>query len=197
MMDLQPAARQLAELVNEVPDNHLTAPTPCEQMTMGDLVHHIDGLARAFTAAATKDLGPETSRAPLSDGSQLGGDWRSRIPDQLEALAEAWRNPAAWDGMTQAGGADLPGEMAGKVALDELVVHGWDLALASGRAYDIDRQTIEACLELVAVLSPPEQRTGGDGLFERAVGMPADAPLLDRLIALTGRDPTWTPPTGS
>ncbi len=39
--------------------------------------------------------------------------------------------------MTKAGGVDLPGEVAGLVALDELVVHGWDVARATGQAYDV------------------------------------------------------------
>lgn len=194
MLDLGSPARQLADLVAAVPDDRLGAPTPCDQMTLGDLVHHVDGMSRAFTAAAAKDLGPETSRAPLADGSQLDGDWRTRISGQLTALAVAWRDPTAWDGMTQAGGVDLPGGLAGKVALNELVVHGWDLTRASGQALqEADRDVLEACLKLIATLSPPEQRTGGDGLFEPAVDIADDAPLLDRVIALTGRDPRWMP----
>ena len=64
------------------------------------------------------------------DASRLVDDWRSRIPRDLAALAAAWRDPEAWTGMTRAGGIDLPGEIAGVVALDELVVHGWDVARA-------------------------------------------------------------------
>lgn len=43
-------------------------------------------------------------------------------------MAGAWKDPAAWTGMTRAGGVDLPGEIAAAVAADELVLHGWDLA---------------------------------------------------------------------
>jgi hypothetical protein len=39
--------------------------------------------------------------------------------------------------MTKAGGLDLPGEMAGVIALDEIVVHGWDVARSSGQPYDV------------------------------------------------------------
>ena len=44
--------------------------------------------------------------------------------------------------MTQAGGVDLPGEVAGLVALNELVVHGWDIATASGQDYRPDEATL-------------------------------------------------------
>jgi hypothetical protein len=33
-----------------------------------------------------------------------------------------------------------------------------------------------------------------DGLFGPVVEVPDDAPLLDRVIGLTGRDPAWSPP---
>ena len=40
--------------------------------------------------------------------------------------------------MSRAGGVDFPGEVAGMVALTEVVVHGWDLARATGQPYGID-----------------------------------------------------------
>ena len=50
-----PAARQLATLVRGVTDEQLDAPTPCPEYTVGDLLDHIGGLAKAFTWAATKE----------------------------------------------------------------------------------------------------------------------------------------------
>jgi len=43
-------------------------------------------------------------------------------------LAGAWQEPDAWTGMTVAGPVEMPGEIAGLVALNELVIHGWDVA---------------------------------------------------------------------
>lgn len=138
-VDLEPATRRMAELTTGVTDESLEGPPPCPGYTLGDLVEHVGGLAIAFTAAARKETGDIGSRGPSGDASRLGDDWRTRIPRDLAALAEAWRDPAAWDGMTRAGRLDLPGEVAGLVALDELVIHGWDVARASGQAYDCDR----------------------------------------------------------
>ena len=57
----------------------------------------------------------------------------------LDALVDAWHDPGAWQGMTKAGPFELPGEVAGVVALDELVLHGWDLAVANAlRAHGAD-----------------------------------------------------------
>ncbi len=190
-VDLEPATRPMAALVEGVPDGVLDRPTPCPAYTLGDLLEHIGGLALAFTAAASKDTDDFRDRAPSGDASGLGDDWRTRIPRDLERLAKAWRDPAAWSGMTRAGGVDLPGEIAGLVALDEVVVHGWDLARASGQAYDCDRSTLEAVLGFVGPFA--DQPAARDGLFGPVVEVAPTAPLLDRVIGLTGRDPAWSP----
>jgi uncharacterized protein (TIGR03086 family) len=192
-VDLEPAARRLADLVGGVPDDLLDAPTPCPAYTLGDLVEHVGGAASAFTGAAAKDLGDATSQGPSGDASRLGDDWRNRIPRDLAGLAEAWRDPAAWTGMTKAGGVDLPGEVAGLVALDELVVHGWDVARATGQAYEVDTASLDAVRGFVAQFSEPGMEEARAGLFAAVVEVPENAPLLDRVIGLTGRDPGWSP----
>jgi uncharacterized protein (TIGR03086 family) len=192
-VDLEPAARRLADLVGGVPDELLDASTPCPAYTLGDLLDHIGGAALAFTGAAVKDLGDATSQGPSGDASRLSDDWRTRIPRDLGALADAWRDPAAWTGMTKAGGVELPGEVAGLVALDELVIHGWDVARATGQAYDCDAPSLEAVQSFVSQFSEPGQEEMRAGLFGPVVEVPEDAPLLDRVIGLTGRDPAWSP----
>jgi uncharacterized protein (TIGR03086 family) len=174
-----------------VPEELLGAPTPCLEYTLGDLVDHIRQLTIAFTAAAKKDTaGMRSGRAP-GDAKNLGDDWRTRIPGDLSALADAWREPAAWTGMTMAGGIDLPGELAGIIALDELVVHGWDVARASGQDFDQDRESLEAVYAFVKQFSSAGEAR--EGMFGPEVAVPDDAPLLDRLLGLTGRDPGWSP----
>jgi uncharacterized protein (TIGR03086 family) len=192
-VDLEPAARRLGDLVSRVPDDLLDTPTPCPAYTLGDLVDHIGGAALAFTGAAAKDQGDATSQGPSGDASRLDDDWRTRIPRDLAALADAWRDPDAWTGMTKAGGVELPGEVAGLVALDELVVHGWDVARATGQAYDCDAPSLEAVHGFVAQFSEPGMEEARAGLFGPVVDVPEDAPLLDRVIGLTGRDPAWSP----
>jgi uncharacterized protein (TIGR03086 family) len=192
-VDLTPAAQRLADLVAGVRDDLLDAPTPCPAYTLGDLVDHIGGAAVAFTGAAVKNSGDVTAQGPSGDASRLTDDWRTRIRRDLNGLAEAWRDPAAWAGMTRAGGIDLPGEVAGLVALDEIVIHGWDVARATGQAYEPDPPELEAVQGFVAQFSEPGLEAERAGLFGPVVDVPADAPLLDRVIGLTGRDPAWSP----
>jgi uncharacterized protein (TIGR03086 family) len=190
-VDLGTPARRMTDLITAVPDDLLTAPTPCTESTLGDLIDHIGGFAIAFTNAAKKDFGEGGSQGPSANAANLGADWRTRIPRDLAALAEAWRDPSAWTGMTKAGGLDFPGEVVGVIALDELVVHGWDIARASGQPYECEPELIAAATEFVKPLA--EEGFPREGLFGPQVPVPADAPPLDRLIGLTGRDPAWSP----
>jgi uncharacterized protein (TIGR03086 family) len=186
MLDFERATTNLARLVSGLTDEQLAASTPCEYYTLGDLVQHVDGLSVAFTWAARKSPESRGSAGPSGDASQLVPGWRTRIPEQLAALAQAWRDPTAWAGMTRVGGVDLPAPAAAGFGLNEVVVHGWDISRASDQDFDTDPQAVAACIDLVSQDGPRE------GIFAAVVDVPDDAPPLDRLIGLTGRDPDWS-----
>jgi uncharacterized protein (TIGR03086 family) len=193
VLDLEPAARRMAGLLKDIDDEQLAAPTPCPAYTLGDLVDHIGGLTLAFTAAATKQTDELGAQGPSGDASRLTDDWRDHIPRDLASLAQAWTDAGAWTGMTKAGGVDLPGEVAGFVALDELVIHGWDVARATAQPYEVDGPSLDAVHGFVSQFSAPGQEASRAGLFGPVVEVPDDAPLLDRVIGLSGRDPGWSP----
>jgi uncharacterized protein (TIGR03086 family) len=189
--DMMPATSVAAEVVSQISDDQLSALTPCRGTTVADLLDHVNGLCLAFSAAAAKDLAA-ASQPPAADGARLITDWRDRIPDRLARLAEAWQAAEAWQGMTRAGGLDMPADVAGSVAINEVVVHGWDIAAATGQKYTCEPEVLQAAFTFVqsAVAQNPN---GSPGLFGPPVAVPDTAPLLDRLIGLTGRDPAWRP----
>ncbi|WP_329188792.1 TIGR03086 family metal-binding protein [Streptomyces sp. NBC_01428] len=189
--DLGPQALIVARLAEGVTDAHLDGATPCPEYAVHHLLGHLTGLAVAFRDAARKDLGATTDTAPDSALPDIGPDWREALPKALDELADAWRDPAAWTGTTRAGGVTLPGPVAGAVVADELVVHGWDLARATGQEYTPDEAALQAAHGFLAAVA--EDPTGGGGIFGPVVPVPDDTPLLDRAIGLSGRDPGWTP----
>ncbi|MDT0342209.1 TIGR03086 family metal-binding protein [Streptomyces litchfieldiae] len=195
MLDLEPTARQLAGLLDAIGPDRLADPTPCPDYRVRDLLQHVLGLTLAFRAAAQKDLGPLTDTAPDAPGAPrpaLDGDWRGRLRRQLDELVAAWRDPDAWQGDTRAGGVPLPAAVAGQVALNELLLHGWDLARATGQPYAIDDASARASIALLSQETDDAAREGTG--FGRVVPVPADAPPLDQAVGLSGRDPSWTPP---
>lgn len=191
-LDLGPATQQLCKLVAGVDDAQLGNATPCADTPVAALLDHINGLALGFTLASTQD--PDripSGGGPSANAANLPADWRTEIPARLDALAAAWQSPKAWTGMTLVGGVDLPGEVCGLVALDEIVIHGWDLAVATGQPYAVDPHLLEAVHGFVAAFeAPPDAATP---LFGPAVPVPDTAPLLHRTLGLTGRDPGWSP----
>jgi uncharacterized protein (TIGR03086 family) len=191
-LDLRPATERMARLLAEVDDDALANPTPCPNYQLGDLIDHVGGFALAFTAAAAKNLGDLTSQPRVAAAANLEPGWRARITGDLAGLAAAWQAPDAWDGMTKAGGVDLPGQVAGRIALDELVVHGWDIARATGQPFDCDDETLR---EIEATVSQVRRGNDGElpGLFGPIVSVPETAPRLDSVLGLTGRDPRWSP----
>ncbi|MEU5341722.1 TIGR03086 family metal-binding protein [Streptomyces sp. NPDC020766] len=188
-LDLRPQTLIVARLAEEVGEEQLDAATPCPEYAVRHLLGHLLGLSVAFRDAGRKDLGATTDTAPTSRLPDLEPGWRAELPKVLGELAEVWRDPAAWTGETRAGGVDLPGEIAGIVAADELVVHGWDLARATGRPYAPDAAALNAAYEMLAPTADDPDR----GIFGPAVPVPEGAPLLDRVIGLSGRDPGWAP----
>ncbi|KOU47535.1 TIGR03086 family metal-binding protein [Streptomyces sp. WM6378] len=188
--DLAPAAAELTRLLEGVRDEQLEVPTPCPEYVLRDLLSHIAGLSVAFRDAAHKEFGPSTSTAPGSvRPPELAGDWRKSMPENLAAMADAWRDPAAWEGETQAGGLTFPAAIAGRVALDELVVHGWDVARATGQTYRPAPVDLEVSYGLLA---PSKDDPAARGTaFGPVVDVPDEAPMLDRLIGMSGRDPGW------
>lgn len=192
-IDLGPAAQQMADLVRSVGDDRLAGPTPCPGYCVGDLLDHIGGLAKAFTWAATKESVAMPDETPSGDASRLAPGWRDRIAADVAALAQAWRYPDAWTGMTKAGPVELPGEIAGLVAIDELVVHGWDLAVATGQPFTADDATLEAAQQFLATFSGPGTEAMRGNGFGPELPTAAEAPLLERVLAMAGRDINWRP----
>ncbi|WP_405749820.1 TIGR03086 family metal-binding protein [Streptomyces sp. NBC_00012] len=189
-IDLEPAARQIASLLDGIDEQQLDGPTPCPDYAVRELLAHLVGLSTAFRDAARKDFGPTTDTPPDASLPVLNDDWREALPPLLDELVTAWRDPAARQGMTRAGSVDLPGEVAQLVALDELVIHGWDLARSTGQTYEGDEASLRASL---AMLTPSEANPRPESIFGPPVPVPADAPLVDRTIAMSGRRPDWEP----
>ncbi len=179
MFDLEPAAREMSRVVSAVRESELDHPTPCAEWTVKDLLTHIHQFAAAFTANADKTV------AAIPEG--LTADWRHVIPDRLSCLAAAWSVESAWQGRVLAGGVEMSAAENAVVAVEELTVHGWDLACATGRALTVDDTTLDQVDRFLDLFSTD----GGEGPFGPRAAVPEGASRLDRIIAGTGRDPRW------
>jgi uncharacterized protein (TIGR03086 family) len=192
-LDFAPPVRQIRALLLGITDDHLRAPTPCPAWTVGDLLDHLTALCRAFTQAAQKrsDAPGTDSAAPWPSAANLSPQWRSRLPVVLEDLAIAWRTPSAWEGTARAGGVTMPAAAMGTVAVNELTMHGWDLARATGQEYAADPRILEQLIEFLS----QGPREGTPGMFGPVVEVDVEdeAELLEQAVGLAGRNPRWRP----
>lgn len=190
-IDFGPVADQVADLLGGIRDDRLSDPTPCEDYTLGALLNHALGLSWAFTSAAKKQRGPHTDNPPQAPSPVVDAEWRTLLPSRLALLAEAWRDPEAWKGEATAGGVTLPADVMGLVALNEVAIHGWDLARATGQSYRLPEDVVETLLAFDG--QDADDQAAREGVYAPVVPVPDGTDPQDRLIAITGRDPGWSP----
>ena len=186
MHDFFPATAAAARVVALVTDEHLDLPTPCEAWPVRSLLEHMATFSAHFTAVARREeLTGEPPASGLPDG------WRELLAESLADLSDAWRRPEAWEGQDEAGGVTMPRAALGVVALDEVVLHGWDLATAIGAPFTVTPEDVEVCLPFAEEFSGMP-----GGPFGTPLPDAKEATGLDRLLKLSGRDPAIGPGSG-
>ncbi|HET9258439.1 MAG TPA: hypothetical protein VFO16_25020, partial [Pseudonocardiaceae bacterium] len=107
----------------------------------------------------------------------------------------AWKQPGALQRQLDSPAGRKPAELALWVHLRETLVHGWDLAAATGQRPCFDHQMVQASLAHAQQLDPSSTaRPAGLG-FANAMDTPAAAPPIIQLAAFFGRDVSiwnWT-----
>ena len=182
------AVASTADVVKATSASQLDAPTPCAEWDVRALLSHVIGtlwLAEGL-------LGDQAPRYQMAPGGlppvDLAGD--DPVAAYAEAAGAARAAASAGDALTRAHVTplgEMPGPgLAGFTTLD-MLVHGWDLAKATGQPADLDGRLAAHVLEFAAqALATPESRAARIG---PALAIPAGAPVTDRLVAFLGRQP--------
>ncbi|MEU6681143.1 TIGR03086 family metal-binding protein [Streptomyces sp. NPDC046925] len=186
---LKAATAHAVPVVRAIPDDRLTAPTPCAEYDVKALVNHLFQVTVQFQALAAKQDSDFGAAPP--DAVAGSPDWRERFAKEAGKLVAAWSAPGAEEGTT--GAMDMPARTVGCMVLLDLTVHAWDLARATGQEYEAAPESsgvVAVLREAVAGLGPTARKMG---VFGEPVAVPEGASELDRLLSETGRDPRWTP----
>jgi uncharacterized protein (TIGR03086 family) len=178
LSDLARTLDATGRLVAGVRTDQLDAPTPCEGWTVRDLLRHLSGGDRLVARLLGADLPPHVDDA----------DPYPTYERSAAALLAAFGRPGVAAEVFDAPVGTVPGPVLLQVRITETLVHGWDLARATGQAPDLPADLAAAALAFTRGalgIIPPERRPFGE---PRPV--PDDAPGIDRLAALLGRDVT-------
>jgi uncharacterized protein (TIGR03086 family) len=110
----------------------------------------------------------------------------TQVADAAQAALEAWRRRGL-EGTVKLGPQELPAATPVNILSLEFLVHAWDFARATGRDMVVSEPVADYALQLAGKVITPESR--GFAGFADSVETAADAAVLDRLIAFTGRQP--------
>ena len=181
------AITSTAAIVKTVRPDQAGAPTPCTEWDVRDLLNHVIGTLWLSEALFT-DRAP---RYPMAPGGLPGTDLAGEDPAAAytDASAAALTAASAGDTLTRVHPTplgDMPGPaLAGFTTLD-ILVHGWDLAKATGQPAGLDDALVAHALAFAQQAITPGTRAPRIG---PALPVAADAPLTNRLVAFLGRHP--------
>jgi len=173
-MNLAQILAASAEVVRGTKQNQLGDPTPCAAWDVRALTGHLFQVVTAVQLAGRG--GPVPGELWAQD--LTGADF--------DAAAKAWDRPPA--AMIDMGGMPLPAPTVAAMLGADLVLHGWDLARATGQQLTCSAEAAEETCQFLAGFA---EQGRGMGLFAAPVPVATDAPPLVRALALSGRDPSW------
>ncbi len=169
-------AATMTDRVGSVPDDAWTNATPCEEWTARELVAHLVDVHGRFQALVGRELVPH----PSVDEDPLGA-WVA-VRDQMQAdLEDPARVDEEYEG--RLGRSTFGRSVDGFIGFD-LVVHGWDLARATGQDETIDPRDVEAVQASVDAMGDVMR---SNGVIADPVEPPPDASAQVRLLASLGR----------
>jgi uncharacterized protein (TIGR03086 family) len=168
----------LGGVVTHISPAQLDDPTPCTQFTVRGVLEHMIAGATSFAAAFRGDSPPSADDNRPSD--PLG-----RFGEALGGLGEAMHLPGALDRTIEAPFGDVPGDAFARFVVLDGLVHGWDLATATGQLFQPPDPLVAAVDSFAREAIVPAMRDAK--MFAAPVPTLADDTPIERLIAFTGR----------
>ena len=114
------------------------------------------------------------------------GSLENRVSVMAAQVIDAWRTVDLDGTVPGPGGSQMPASIGAVILPIELVLHGWDLAQASGQQVHISDELVDYVRGLAETVVPDGR---GRGAFAAEVTPAEGAPAVDRLAAYTGRTP--------
>jgi len=163
-------------LVAGLDDSDLDAPTPCAEFDVRQVLEHMVGGATMF-ASAFRGTAP-------AEGS-LPDDVVGAFPVALSDLEAAVRSPGALERTIDAPFGQVPGDVFARFVVLDGLVHGWDIATATGQTFDPPAAVVAAVDGFARQALSDDLRDGDT--FKVALEPPSTASPLERVVAFTGR----------
>ena len=184
VMLLQRVVDETTQVVNDVSEDQMANPSPCEGWTVRDVLNHITGGATMFAISAEQGSVPDELLGQLMGGDNLGNDPKGAWLVAANRAMLAFEQPGVLEKMVKLPFGEMPAGVALNIAVFDVLTHAVDIARASGQSVD-DTELIETALAVGHQMIGPELRI--PGVFDPEQPVAADAPAEDRLLAFAGR----------
>jgi uncharacterized protein (TIGR03086 family) len=185
------AAAEAARVVAGVPGHPMDAPTPCDDWDLRTLVNHV--ILWTAYSAERRAHGESVAEDLMTKDFTADPGFAQDYAAQIDRAVTAWSDPAAWERELGVMGSGTPAADVAAMLIAEMVLHGWDIARATGQEYACDEAVAANVLATVEAQGELFRQYQG---FAAIVPLPGDedgATVLDRALSLSGRDPHWKP----
>jgi uncharacterized protein (TIGR03086 family) len=178
---LEQSYDQTAMLVAGLTPSELDAPSPCAGWDVRATLNHLLGATWMFT------LVNQGQSADEDAGDIIGDDASLAVTAAAKENLASWRQPGAFEGDRSYFFGIFPATSAAMLNLEEVVVHNWDVAKATGLELVIDPAVGQMIYDWG--VSIPLDGFRDHGAFGPEVAVSASASIVDRLVGLLGRQP--------
>ena len=186
--EMTAAADAAARTVGNVRPGQFGEPTPCTEWDVRALLNHL--ILWTSHSLERRAYGESVAPELMERDFTADPDYAAAYRAQLDRALAAWADPAVWDRELNVMGSATPASDVAALIVAEMVLHGWDLAAATGQSYEVPDAAASAALAAVEANAELFRQYKG---FAEPVVIPGSASVLDRTLALSGRDPHWTP----
>ncbi|MBA3368845.1 MAG: TIGR03086 family protein [Geodermatophilaceae bacterium] len=184
--------RASVSVVARVSTGDLARATPCGDWQLSDLLAHMTVQHDGFAAAAAGNGGDISLWAVQPFGPASISEYAAAADRVLTAFAEDGVLGREFALPEISPVTTFPGSQAIRFHLVDYVVHGWDVARAIDVPFSLDPDLLDTGLKIAQSVPDGPERLRPGAAFAPGVATAEGAPILDRIVALLGRDPTWT-----
>jgi uncharacterized protein (TIGR03086 family) len=184
---LEEALELSGRLVAGIEPDQWGLPTPCTEWNVQQLVDHLVVGQQLFARVLRGEPFAQAVAAVHSVADRLGDDAAAAYDASARDVLAAFRVPGVLERPVRVPFGTVPGEVARHLRIIECLVHGWDLATALGVPFDPPTALVQqeiAFSEPLLGQVPPERH-----VFAPSRPAVEDAPPIERLAALLGRQP--------
>jgi uncharacterized protein (TIGR03086 family) len=183
------AAAETARIVVDAANTkNLEQTTPCTDWELRTLLNHT--ILWTSYSAERRAYGESVAEELMSRDFTAEPGYAQAYQAQIARAVQAWSDPEAWQRELGVMGSTTPAADVAAMLIAEMVLHGWDVARATGQDYHCDDEVARAVLNTVEAQGDLFRQYQG---FAAVVPVPDDATAFDRALALSGRDPQWQP----